>query len=282
MYERARYYLRLSRPRFWIYTAGTFVVGYCLAAQVWSAFYSPEYVLYLLYFFVPANIFIYGVNDYWDAATDKDNPKKDEKEVRLAASQRIELRTVLVLIVALSVALMVAQDSMMQRALFAVFLLLSYFYSAPPLRFKGIPFIDFSSNMLYVMPGIFAYHLASGELPSLALVVAGYCHIAAMHLFSAIPDIAYDAAAGIRTTATFLGYRVSLALCLVFWGVLAVLAIALSDAHMLSFLALAYPLIPALLLVRGSLDIDRAYWVLPYINIALGGLLTVMLVLSIR
>ncbi|RZN46781.1 prenyltransferase [archaeon] len=282
MYERARYYLRLSRPRFWIYTAGTFVVGYCIAAQSWAAFYRPEYFIYLLYFFVPANILIYGVNDYWDAATDKGNPKKGEKEIRLASSQRSELSRVLAFVVVLSIVLMVVQDGMVLRALFATFLLLSYFYSAPPLRFKGIPFIDFSSNMLYVMPGIFAYHLAAGELPSLVLVVAGYCHIAAMHLFSAIPDITYDAAAGIRTTATFLGHRASLALCLVFWGILAILAIVLSDMHVLSFLSLAYPLVPAALLADETLDIRRVYWVLPYINIALGGLLTLMLVLAIR
>lgn len=90
-----------------------------------------------------------------------------------------------------------------------------------------------------------------------------------MHLFSVIPDITYDAAAGIHTTATLLGYRASLALCLVFWGILAMLAIMLSDMHVLSFLSLAYPLVPAALLADDTLDVKRVYWSLPYINIAL-------------
>ena len=78
--------------------------------------------------------------------------------------------------------------------------------------------------MLYVMPGILAYYMASGGLPSLWLVVAGFLHIAAMHLFSAIPDMDCDSKAGITTTAVLLGERPSLLLCLAFWSGLAALA----------------------------------------------------------
>ena len=78
-----------------------------------------------------------------------------------------------------------------------------------------------------------------------------------MHLFSAIPDIECDRAAGITTTAVFLGRKRSLLLCLAFWTGLAVITIGASGFHPLSLLVLAYPAVPALLLASGTIPIER-------------------------
>lgn len=274
-----RYLLDLSRFRFWIYTGGPFVVGYALGISSIEAFFRLDYYVYLLYFFVPANIFIYGVNDYWDEDTDRLNPKKGEKEYRLIPQHKRRLVLALVAVGGLSAALMLFQDNV-ERALFLTFLLLSYFYSANPLRFKAVPVLDFCSNMLYIVPGIFAYYLASGGLPPSLVVLAGFFHIAAMHLFSAIPDIECDEKAGIRTTAVVLRKRRSLLLVLAFWSALSVLVIYLTGLHPLAFLVLVYPTFPAALLLSPRLDIDRLYWYLPYVNTALGGLLFAALVLN--
>jgi 4-hydroxybenzoate polyprenyltransferase len=263
---------RISRFRFWIYTGGTYVVGYALGMDAFSAFFRPEYYVYLLYFFFPANVFIYGVNDYWDGETDAGNPKKEGKEHRMDEGERRDTIRMIALVGGISLLLLLFQDPV-ERVVFLLFLFLSYFYSARPLRFKEMPFLDFSSNMLYVMPGIFGYYLAGGTLPSIPLITAGYLHISAMHLFSAIPDIPYDREAGISTTAVVLDRRRSLLLCLIIWFLLSLLAILLAGFHPLSFLVLIYPLIPLLLLVSDHLSIDRAYWYLPYINTCLGGLL---------
>ncbi|MCC7556409.1 MAG: prenyltransferase, partial [Methanoculleus marisnigri] len=93
-----------------------------------------------------------------------------------------------------------------------------------------------------------------------------------MHLFSAIPDIGWDAAAGMTTTAVVLGRRRSLLLCLVFWSGLAALVIWLAGFAPLSLLVLIYPAVPLALLLRESLSIDRVYWYLPFVNTGLGGL----------
>ncbi|MBC7111854.1 MAG: prenyltransferase, partial [Methanothermobacter sp.] len=74
--EYMGFLFRISRFRFWIYTGGTYVIGYTLAASGFADFLSPAYYLYLIYFFFPASIFIYGVNDWWDEETDILNPKK--------------------------------------------------------------------------------------------------------------------------------------------------------------------------------------------------------------
>ncbi|OPX59194.1 MAG: prenyltransferase [Methanomassiliicoccales archaeon PtaB.Bin134] len=271
-----RYILKLSRFRFWIYTGGPFVVGYALGAPELEAFFALDYYVYLLYFFLPANIFIYGVNDYWDEDTDKLNKKKDDRELRVTDRDKRRLIWILWATVGVSAVLMVFQDNV-ERILFLIFLSLSYFYSAKPLRFKAVPILDFSSNMLYIMPGIFAYYLAGGQVPPLLLVLAGYFHIAAMHLFSAVRD----KKAGIRTTAVVLGERRSLMLVAAFWTVFSALVIYLTGLHPLSVLVLMFPAFPLALLIDRRKDINKLYWRLPYVNNLLGGLLFSVVVLGL-
>ena len=263
---------KVSRPRFWIYSVCTYVVGYALGFAFLGDFFRPEYYLYLFYFFFPANIFIYGVNDYWDEETDLLNPKKDEKELRLQRRDKKRLLNLIFLVTGFSFLLMFIQDNT-ERILFGIFLFLSYFYSARPLRFKEKPFLDFASNYLYIMPGIFAYYLAAGSLPPGIYMLGAFFHISAMHIFSAIPDIKYDADAGINTTPVYVGKKASLVLCLLFWTSLSVIVVYLSEFYPLSFLVFLYPLFPLLLLVKRDLAIEKLYWYLPYVNTGLGGLL---------
>ncbi|RQD83934.1 MAG: prenyltransferase [Methanocalculus sp. MSAO_Arc2] len=263
---------RISRIRFWIYTGGTYVVGFALGMASWEAFLLPEYMIYLFYFFIPANIFIYGVNDYFDQETDKNNPKKDVQEYRWQKKDEKNLFSLLALVAGISLILLATQADWTERVIFSIFLFLSFFYSAPPLRFKELPGLDFASNMLYIMPGIFGYYLASGYLPPWFLILAGFFHIAAMHLFSAIPDIGYDKKAGLQTTAVVLRERPSLLLCLLFWAGLSIIVILASGIHPASLLVLVYPAIPLLLLLKRDVDIKTLYWYLPAINTTLGGL----------
>lgn len=268
---------KISRFRFWIYTAGTYVVGFALGANSLSSFFMPEYFIFLFYFFIPANIFLYGVNDYWDAETDLKNPKKGEKEYRIIEQDRRQLRNILLVMTALSLFLFIFIDSI-SKVILTGFILLSYFYSAKPLRFKAIPGLDSISNALYLVPGILGYYLAAGELPPVLILAAGMLHTTAMHLFSAIPDIECDSIAKIRTSAVELGKERALIACLFLWAGLALLAVVLTKFHPLSILAFIYPTIPFLLIVRKSSSVERLYWYLPYINTALGGLLFIGLV----
>ncbi len=280
MLDKIRYAFEVSRFRFWIYTGGTFVIGYTLGAETISDFYNFEYYIYLLYFFFLANVFIYGVNDLFDLSTDKENPKKDEKEHRLAEKKISELKKILIAVVIISSLFIILQNSWMERAVFSSFLFLSYFYSARPLRFKSKPILDFSSNMLYIIPGIFAYILASSTFPPYLIVIAGFFHISAMHIFSAVPDIRYDKKAGINTTPVMIGKRASLVLCFLFWSLLSSITIYLARFHPLSFLILIYPSVPILILAHEKAKIERVYWFLPYINTSLGGLLFMALVIE--
>lgn len=179
-------------------------------------------------------------------------------------------------VLVLSLLLMLTQDSV-ARLLFGGFLFLVVFYSAPPLRFKSKPFIDFATNYLYIMPGVFGHYIASGTLPAVPILLAGFLHIAAMHIFSAVPDIEYDRSVGIKTTPVVIGRTPALILVAVFWTGLVYLAITLTNYHPLSILTLIYPAVPLSVLLFKK-DINRVYWLLPYINTLLGGTLWLGLV----
>lgn len=270
---------KVSRFRFWIYTAGPYIVGYSMGVSTWLDLFNAEYFMYLIYFFFPASVFIYGFNDYWDQETDKSNPKKNQKEYRANETERRNLLLLLWLTSGISLVLLLFQRNMAEQLIFLSFLLLSYFYSAKPIRFKAIPFLDFASNVLYVMPAILGYHQASGFFPPILLVLSGFAHTSAMHLFSAIPDIKYDKTAGIITTAVLLKKKLSLLVCFTFWLILSVTVVFLSNYNPLSFLAFIFPTIPLALLIRKELEIEKIYWHYPYINTSVGLGLGVLLVL---
>jgi len=141
---------------------------------------------------------------------------------------------------------------LVERLILLVFIFLSYYYSAGPIRFKQRPLLDSASNVLYALPGVFSYYLASGALPPAPVLAAAFMHTFSMHLFSAVPDIAYDTETGIRTTAV-VGRRASLALCFALWTGLATFTLRLGSGNPLSLLPLMYPIVAA-----GLLVLDRA------------------------
>jgi 4-hydroxybenzoate polyprenyltransferase len=93
----------------------------------------------------------------------------------------------------------------------------------------------------------------------------------AMHTFSAVPDIVPDRRAGIRTTATLLGERATLAYCAGCW-LLAAGAFALLDPRAGALLAV-YPAL-AVGVAETDVAVARAYWWFPAINGLVGMALT--------
>ncbi len=266
---------KLSRPRFWFYVTGPFTVGCIWAAKNWMQLWTPEFFFYLFYFLFPANILLYGVNDFYDAETDKINPKKGSKEYLIDDRDRKGIKAILTITLFLSLIMLLLQRDIVERQIFGSFLFLSWFYSAKPIRFKSIPFLDSASNVLFALPGVFAYYQVSGMLPPAIVILAAFLHSFAMHLFSAIPDIQPDKSVGLSTTAVFLGEKASLTLCLLLWAGFAGITISLSSFSIYSFLTLIYPAI-SIALLFSRIPVDRVYWYYPYINVGLGGLLFIL------
>ncbi|ESP88939.1 prenyltransferase [Candidatus Halobonum tyrrellensis] len=265
---RLRSLVTLSRPRFWLYLAGPVLVGVAFGARTVGDLVTPSTAGLFAYFLLPANVFLYGVNDVFDRDIDAVNPKKGGgREARYEGDPLVPAAVV--------------ASALLGLGLFAVtpratwpylggFLLLGAAYSAPP-RLKTKPPLDSVSNGLYVLPGAAAFALVSGAHPPTAALVGGWLWSMGMHTFSAIPDVEPDRAAGVETTATLLGETRTYAYCGACW-LAAVAAFAAVDPRLALPLAV-YPPVAAAVPLSG-VSVHRAYWWFPALNTLVGTLLT--------
>jgi len=268
---KLRRLLVLSRPRFWLYLAGPVLVGAVYGAGELTDLASPVLVALFAYFLVPANVFLYGINDVYDADIDAENPKKDADapEARFGGEPFVVYAVAACALAAVALIVLVPDPA---QPWIAGFVILGSQYSAPPLRFKTTPLLDSISNGLYVLPGIAAYAALAGAQPPVLAIAGGWLWAMAMHTFSAIPDIEPDRRAGIETTATRLSETATFAYCAVCWTLAAA---AFGAIHPLLGAALAvYPLLAVGVPLLG-IDVDRAYWWFPAINTVVGAELTI-------
>jgi lycopene elongase/hydratase (dihydrobisanhydrobacterioruberin-forming) len=267
-----RFLLKVSRPRFWIYVFGPFIVGLAGAATDRADLLRPDIALFTIYFLLPANLLIYGVNDLFDFETDRRNPKKSEYELLVRPeSHRYLIAAILLTNFPLLIAALIFAPAVI--ASLAGFLFFSIFYSARPIRAKAKPMIDSLFNILYLFPGIIGYQLIAGTLPPLPVIVAGALWTTAMHAYSAVPDIDADRESGLLTIATFLGGRGTLILCLLLYLASAVLTFNYLGA--ISFvLAAVYALMIAASFAAINADrVFSVYRLFPIVNTACGFLL---------
>lgn len=213
--------LTISRPRFWIYLLGPYLVGlgilYPSISNLWLV------TFFLLYFTFPANLLVYGINDIFDYETDKRNPKKEEYENKVKPKERKKLYLT-ILFTNLPFLLLMPLINFSAVISLTFFLFFSIFYSAEPIRAKTTPFLDSVFNVLYLFPGFFAYYLSGGSGFSLTIFLAGTCWVMAMHAYSAVPDIESDKKTDISTIATKLEAKNTLIFCLLLYLASAILS----------------------------------------------------------
>ena len=125
--------IRVSRPRFWIYLLGPFMIA--LAA---TSLRPPVEVWLLgLYLTLPANLLIYGVNDLYDVDTDRLNPKKRDYENLLQPGQR---RGLVIAILALNLPFLALVPFLPHAwPWLLLFVVTGVGYSMPPVRAKSRP-----------------------------------------------------------------------------------------------------------------------------------------------
>ncbi|ADJ14568.1 prenyltransferase [Halalkalicoccus jeotgali] len=263
-----RYLLVLSRPRFWFYLAGPVLVGAVFGADRLGDLLSVPVLALFAYFLVPANVFLYGINDVYDREIDAANPKKEGREARFEGQRAVPVAVTVCALVPLAFFPVLPAGAW---PWLAAFLLLGAAYSAPPARFKTTPVLDSVSNGLYFAPGAAAYVALAGTQPPALAIAGGWLWTMGMHTFSAIPDIEPDRAAGIETTATVLGESRTYAYCGACWA-LSALAFGALDAR----LGALFSIYPALVLAVAitEADVSRAYWWFPAINTVVGALFT--------
>jgi 4-hydroxybenzoate polyprenyltransferase len=267
--------LKISRPRFWVYLLGPFLVGFATVYPDFSNLYLL--IIFGFYFTLPANLLVYGINDIFDYETDKKNPKKEDYEAKVKPQQRNKLYTIIALtnLPFLPLLYWLPYSAIISLGLFLFF---SIFYSAKPIRAKTIPFLDSLFNILYLFPGYVGYFLAGGSSFNLKIFLAGTCWVMAMHAYSAVPDIEADKQSGIETVATKLGGQNTLIFCLLLYIASAGLAYFKLGSLSLIF-GLIYTGLMFFSLYKFKEDqLFRVYRYFPLVNILIGFLIFVNLI----
>ena len=263
---------RLSRPRFWFYVFGPFIVGALAGAPDPRTYLSPLALGWALFFLFPANLLIYGANDIFDYETDRRNAKKQGYELLVTPAQHRTLWRQIALF-CLPFAPLLMWTPRPAWFCLAGFLFFSLFYSAPPIRAKARPILDSVFNVLYIFPGALGYFLTGGHNFSLILFGAAWLWAMAMHAYSAVPDISADREAEVPTVATFLGLRGTLIFCLVLYVLAAMFSLAVLCGWSV-FLGALYVFLMARSLQAGSeAGVMRIYRVFPWINAGAGAVL---------
>jgi 4-hydroxybenzoate polyprenyltransferase len=196
-----------SRPLSWVNTAYPFAAAYLLTTRE----IDLAFVLGTLYFLIPYNLAMYGINDVFDYESDLRNPRKGGVEG--AVLDRSEHRATLIAAVATNVPFLIALvllGSPLSWLVLAISVFAVIAYSAPGLRFKERPFVDsLTSATHFVSPAVYGLALAgTTATPGLwALLVAFFLWGIASHAFGAVQDILADRAGGIGSIATVIGAK---------------------------------------------------------------------------
>ncbi|MDB5046820.1 MAG: ubiA [Deinococcus sp.] len=195
--------LAVSRPALWINTVGTLITGLWLSGHLYSA--NLGLWALLLYFTLPFNLLIYGLNDLSDRAEDARSGRKGGWQgARLLSGEGAPLLTA---ILGINVPFLLALVWMLPPAASLVLALsagLFVAYSVPPLRFKGRPVLDGLSNVAYALPLILPALVLGAPVPLLPLL-ALMAYSVGKHAFDAVQDISADRDGGTHTVATTLG-----------------------------------------------------------------------------
>ncbi len=219
--------LAASRPISWVNTALPFLA----AAYEVERGVTPVLALGFVYFLVPFNLLMYGVNDVFDYASDVANPRKQSVEGGLVPPGR--RRLVWAAVAATNVPLLVLLAIAAPPAGTLAVLLAAgaaWAYSAPPLRTKERPLLDsLTSASHFVLPAIAGFLVAGRAPVELPWAILGgfFAWGFASHAIGAIQDIAYDRAAGIGSIATVIGARATAAVALAGYGVAVAAALAI-------------------------------------------------------
>ncbi|WP_323960198.1 prenyltransferase [Arthrobacter sp. JZ12] len=196
-----------SRPLSWVNTAFPFAASYLLA----SGGIDLAWVIGTVYFLIPYNLAMYGINDVFDYESDLHNPRKGGVEG--AVLDRTMHRTTLRAAVATNVpflAALILLGGPLSWFVLAISVFAVVAYSAPGLRFKERPFLDsVTSSTHFVSPAVYGLVLAQAEFtPGLwALLGSFFLWGVASQAFGAVQDVGADRAGGIASVATVTGAR---------------------------------------------------------------------------
>ena len=194
-----------SRPLSWINTAFPFAAAYLMTTRQ----VDLTFILGTIFFLIPYNLAMYGINDVFDYESDMRNPRKGgvEGAVLDRSLHKVTLWAVVITNVPFLIYL-VAVGNLDANIVLAVSMFAVVAYSMKGLRFKEIPFLDsFTSSTHFVSPAVYGVVLAGATFtPDLWLILnAVFLWGMASHAFGAVQDIQADREGELSSIATVIG-----------------------------------------------------------------------------
>ncbi|NCU30180.1 prenyltransferase [Candidatus Saccharibacteria bacterium] len=229
-----------SRPISWVNTAYPFVLGYLMM----GGGYDARFFIGALFFLIPYNLLMYGINDVFDYESDILNPRKGSVEGAVTPP-KFHLRIILVsvgLCIPFVIAL-VALGNASSVVVLAAILFFVVAYSVKGLRFKEIPFIDsITSSIHFVGPLVYAYSLVGASNAGWLAALAFFFWGIASQAFGAVQDIVPDRKANIKSIGTVLGAArtVRFAFCMYIIATILVVSLGGGLALVVAMTALIY------------------------------------------
>ena len=249
MLEKVKKLAVISRPISWPNTAFPFgaallVTGGEINALFWVG---------VLYFLIPYNLLMYGINDVFDYESDMRNPRKGGIE---GAKEQKSLHPLILTSATLAnipfLAYLLLQGTWAANSILLAVVFFVVAYSAKGLRFKEVPVLDsITSSIHFVGPMVYAMVLTGFEPSYWPYIVAFFLWGAASHAFGAVQDIIPDREGKLASIATVFGARLTTRLVFVMYIAASVLVATQG-------------LLPALV---GAAGILYALNVLPYLSV---------------
>jgi len=272
-----------SRPLSWVNTAFPFAAAYLLSGGD-----TVTLVIGTLYFLIPYNLAMYGINDVFDYESDLRNPRKGGVEG--AVLDRSMHRPTLIAVAVTNIPFLVylvAVGSPLSWLVLAISIFAVVAYSAKGLRFKEKPFLDsLTSSTHFVSPALYGLVLAGAEFspPLWALLGAFFLWGAASHAFGAVQDVIADREGGLASVATVIGARATVRLSVVLYLLAgALLLLAGWPAALAALLALPYAISCAAfwnITDAEAESANRGWKRFLYLNFVTGFLVTMLLIWS--
>lgn len=228
MKEKSKILFMTSRPLSWVNTAYPFAAGYVVMGGVVDA----RLIIGTLFFLIPYNLLMYGINDVCDYESDMRNPRKGGVEGAVTPRRYHRVIVWLAVLSCLPFVLtLMLIGNWQSRLVLTAVLFFVVAYSGKGLRFKEVPLLDsVTSSLHFVGPLLYAYSLVGTTQAGWLAAAAFFCWGMASQAFGAVQDIVPDREAEICSIATFFGTRVTVWLAMLLYvaavGLVACLGVA--------------------------------------------------------
>lgn len=273
----------ISRPISWVNTAYPFFFGYYLTAGRVDA----TLIIGSLFFLIPYNLMMYGVNDVYDYESDIKNPRKGGVEG--AVTEKKFHKTILNSVWILNLPFIIYLAAVGNIFSAAVLLVLVFFvlaYSIKGLRFKEIPLLDsITSSIHFVGPLIFALSLTGSIVTASYIILAFFLWGIASQAFGAVQDIIPDRQGGLKSIATELGAKSTVLFSLILYSTAAIILVAAGSwqTNIAALACLTYALSVSEFynINDKNSELTRKGWKrFLWLNYAIGFIITLVIILS--